>query len=95
MDMKPVQCKNCKHFVRDIFYKYKGICSNGGRYTREHRVCNLLDTELYTVHVICWDGVEYTREATKDEIDAWRKNGYVKEDGYSGITFDFRSSHGE
>ena len=45
---------------------------------------------LYTVHVICWDGVEYTREATKAEIDAQRKSGYVKEDGYSGITFDFR-----
>jgi len=52
------------------------------------------DTLLYTVHVICWDGVEYTREATKDEIDTQRKNGYIKEDGYSGITFDFRSSHG-
>ena len=52
------------------------------------------NTLLYTVHVICWDGVEYTREATKEEIDTQRKNGYVKEDGYSGITFDFRSSHG-
>lgn len=44
-DMKPVQCKNCKHFVRDIFYKSEGICNNDGRYTREHRVCNLLDTD--------------------------------------------------
>lgn len=52
------------------------------------------DALLYTVHVICWDGVEYSRDATKDEIDTQRKNGYVKEDGYSGITFDFRSSHG-
>lgn len=43
-NMKPVQCKNCKHFVRDIFYKSEGICNNDGRYTREHRVCNLLDT---------------------------------------------------
>ena len=42
--MKPVQCKNCKYFVRDIFYKSVGICSNDGRYTREHCVCNLLDT---------------------------------------------------
>ena len=42
--MKPVQCKNCKHFVRDIFYKSEGICNNDGRYTREHHVCNLLDT---------------------------------------------------
>ena len=49
---------------------------------------------LYTVHVICWDGAEYTREASKDEIDTQRKNGYIKEDGYTGITFDFRSSHG-
>ena len=51
-------------------------------------------SSLYTVRVICWDGVEYTREATKEEIDAQRKRGYVKEDGYSGITFDFRVSHG-
>jgi len=42
--MKPVQCKNCKHFVRDIFYKSEGICNKDGRYTREHHVCNLLDT---------------------------------------------------
>lgn len=55
---------------------------------------NKANTSLYTVHVICWDGVEYTREATKEEIDAQRKRGYVKEDGYSGITFDFRVSHG-
>jgi hypothetical protein len=52
------------------------------------------ETLLYTVHVICWDGVEYIREATREEIDTQRKNGYVKEDGYSGTTFDFRSSHG-
>jgi hypothetical protein len=43
--MKPIQCKNCKHFVRDIFYKSEGICNNDRRYTREHRVCNLLDTD--------------------------------------------------
>lgn len=49
------------------------------------------NTLLYLVRVICWDGVEYTREATKYEIDTQRKNGYVKEDGYLGITFDFRS----
>ena len=55
---------------------------------------NEANTLLYTVHVICWDGVEYTREATKDEIEKKKKNGYIKEDGYSGITFDFRSSHG-
>lgn len=42
---KPLQCKNCKHFVRDMFYKNEGICNNDGRYTREHRVCNLLDTD--------------------------------------------------
>lgn len=52
------------------------------------------DKLLYTVHVICWDNVRYTREATKDEIDTHRKSGYVKENGYSNITFDFRSSHG-
>ena len=43
--MKPVQCKNCKHFVRNIFYKSEGICNNDGMYTREHRVCDLLDTD--------------------------------------------------
>lgn len=53
-----------------------------------------VDSVLYTVSVICWDDTEYTREATKDEIDTQRNNGYVKGDGYSGITFDFRSSHG-
>ncbi len=55
---------------------------------------NEANTLLYTVRIICWDGIEYTREATKEEIDMQRKNGYVKGDGYSGITFDFRSSHG-
>ncbi len=55
---------------------------------------NLDKADTYTVHVICWDGVDYLREATKDEIDTQRKNGYVKEDGYFGITFNFRSSHG-
>ena len=49
---------------------------------------------LYTGQVICWDGVEYEREATKDEINTQRKDGYVKEDGYSSVTFDFRKSHG-
>ena len=43
--MKPVQCKNCKHFVRDIFYKSEGICGIDGKDTREHHVCNLLDTD--------------------------------------------------
>lgn len=45
---------------------------------------------LYTVHIICWDDVQYDREADKNEIDRMRKQGYVKEDGYTGITFDFR-----
>jgi hypothetical protein len=44
---------------------------------------------LYTVNVICWDGVKYTRQATKEEIDIERKNGHVKQSGYVGITFDF------
>jgi hypothetical protein len=51
---------------------------------------------LYNVHIICWDGVKYTRDATKDEIDRECRNGYVNGyvngDGYSYITFDFRSS---
>ena len=48
------------------------------------------DTVLYSVHVVCWDGVEYDRDADKQEIDEQRNNGYVKEDGYMGIIFDFR-----
>ena len=55
---------------------------------------NNVNTLLYTVHVICWDGVEYDRQAHKDEIDAWRKQGYVKDDGYHGTILDFRGSHG-
>lgn len=46
--------------------------------------------KLYPVHVICWDGVEYDRKANKQEIDEQRNNGYVKEGGYAGVTFDFR-----
>ncbi len=45
---------------------------------------------LYTVHVICWDGVQYDRKADKEEIDRMRAQGYVKKDGYTGTTFDFR-----
>ena len=43
--LKPVQCKNCKHYEEDKNYKGEGKCNNDGRYTREHRVCNLLDTD--------------------------------------------------
>ena len=43
--IKPVQCKNCKHYEEDKNYKGEGKCNNDGRYTREHRVCNLLDTD--------------------------------------------------
>ena len=42
--LKPVECKNCKHYEEDKKYKGEGKCNNDGRYTREHRVCNLLDT---------------------------------------------------
>jgi hypothetical protein len=43
--IKPLQCKNCKHFEEDKNYKGEGKCNNDGRYTREHRVCDLLDTD--------------------------------------------------
>jgi hypothetical protein len=43
----------------------------------------------YKVHVICWDNREYIRETTKEEIDKYRKEGYVKENDFSMITFDF------
>ena len=42
------------------------------------------------VHVICWDGVEYDREADEQEIKEMRDKGYTKEpSGYEPITFDF------
>ena len=43
--LKPVRCDNCKHFAEDEKYKGEGTCSKDGRYTREHRVCNLLPTD--------------------------------------------------
>ncbi len=49
---------------------------------------------LFPVHVICWDGVPYDRTTTLEEIYSHLENGYLKEDGFSGITFDFRSSKG-
>ena len=45
------------------------------------------------VHIICWDGVEYDREATPEEITEMRDKGYTKEpSGYEPITFDFTKS---
>lgn len=41
------------------------------------------------VHVICWDYVEYDREATLSEIEENRKNGYVQGNIKNGITFNF------
>jgi hypothetical protein len=41
--LKPVRCEQCKFFLQDIHYK-DGECLKDGRYTREHRVCNLLPT---------------------------------------------------
>jgi len=49
-----------------------------------------IKNDWHTVHIICWDDVRYDRKANKDEINRMREQGYVKEDGYSGITFDFR-----
>ncbi len=45
-----------------------------------------------TVHVICWDDIRYDRESDKEEIDRMRVIGKVKESGYNGITFDFRTN---
>ena len=41
--LKPVRCENCIFFKR---YKNtgEGTCKKDARYTREHRVCNLLAT---------------------------------------------------
>lgn len=48
---------------------------------------NEANTSLYTVRVICWDGVEYTREATKDEIDTQRKKRICKRRWLFGNNF--------
>ena len=40
--LKPVQCKNCKHWKRDKRYTYEGICSKDKGVTTEWTVCNLL-----------------------------------------------------
>ncbi len=40
------------------------------------------------VHVICWDGIEYDRNATQEEINHEREEGNVKEEN-GAITFDF------
>lgn len=46
------------------------------------------EEDLIRVHVICWDGVEYDRDADKEEIEEHKKAGRVKyADGK--IVFDF------
>lgn len=44
------------------------------------------------VHVICWDYVEYDREATLSEIEENTKNGYVQGNIQNGIIFNFASA---
>jgi hypothetical protein len=41
----PLQCNNCNHYEENKNYKGEGECNIDGRYTRNHRVCNLLDTD--------------------------------------------------
>ncbi len=42
--LKPVRCDNCKNYEEDKSYRGEGTCLKDGRYTRDHRVCNLLPT---------------------------------------------------
>lgn len=49
-----------------------------------------LITPEIKVHVITWDEEEYDRISTQEEIDLYRKQGFVVEDGYSCVIFDFR-----
>jgi len=51
--LKPVRCDNCKHFEEDKNYKGEGTCNKDGRYTREHRVCNLLPADEDRRNVDC------------------------------------------
>lgn len=43
--IKTPRCDNCKFYQEDKNYKGEGICLKDGRYTREHRVCDLLKTD--------------------------------------------------
>lgn len=42
-----------------------------------------------TVHIICWDGYEYDRQATEWEIAQMKEDGVVKYHGEQ-LVFDFR-----
>lgn len=41
------------------------------------------------LHVICWDGVEYNRETSSEEIDQLEKKGVLSKVG-DNLTADFR-----
>jgi hypothetical protein len=43
--LKPVQCKDCRFLNRDKVYRDEGNCKKDGRYTKDYRVCNLLNTD--------------------------------------------------
>lgn len=45
--------------------------------------------KTYKVHIVCWDGVEYDRHTTKEEIDKQREAGHLVDNGHHRITFDF------
>jgi hypothetical protein len=47
-------------------------------------------TLKYKVHVICWDGREYDREATKDEIEDYLSIGIAYRMNDSTMCFNFK-----
>lgn len=47
------------------------------------------------VHIICWDGVEYDREASEDELNDYNAKGLVAYSDYELpiINFDINGKH--
>jgi hypothetical protein len=41
------------------------------------------------VHIVCWDGVEYDREATEEEIQEQTSKGYVEISTEGQTVFNF------
>lgn len=50
--------------------------------------------KTYDVFVICWDGLKYHRKTTREEIEKYKKMGFLKLSKTKNLIFDFRSSNG-
>lgn len=45
--IKAVTCDNCLNYTPDIVYRGEGLCGLDNEYTRDHRVCNKLPTDMH------------------------------------------------